>query len=218
MASKLGFQLLENPTELAQFKGWSRGVYEDLLAVESGRMAEAEFDKKYLATKAILVLDMTGFTVTSMRGGAIGSFLRILDAHKVCIPVLQEYGATLIRAFADDLTALFDDCNAALDASTEIHRRIDIHNRSSERHETPPECCVGIGYGAIYQIGPNRAMGDEMNRASILGEDTARAGETLVTENAHRVLESSRGAAFESQAGDDLLFPYYRHTPARSGD
>jgi adenylate cyclase len=132
------FPLLEKPVELARFQGWSQSVYEDLLAVESGRMTEAEFDEKYLATRAILVLDVTGFTLTTIHGGAINSFLRILDVQKICFPVLQEYGATLIRAFADDVTALFDDCNAALDASIEIHRRIDSHNRSDKRHETPP--------------------------------------------------------------------------------
>ena len=217
MAPKLGFQLLENPIELAKFQGWSKTVYEDLLAVESGRMPDAEFDNKYLATRAILVLDVTGFTVTTIHGGAIGSFLRILDAHKICFPVLREYGATLIRAFADDVTALFDDCNTALDASLEIHRRIDIHNRSSKKHQTPPECCIGIGYGSVHEIGPNHAMGDEMNRASVLGEDIARGGETLVTENTHRALAERRDAMFESQTSDDLLFPYYRVTPSRSG-
>lgn len=217
MAPRLRFQLLEDPVELAQFQGWSRSVYEDLLALESGHMGDAEFDKKYVATRAILVLDVTGFTVTAMHGGAINSFLRILDAHKICFPVLRECGATFIRAFADDVTALFDDCDAALDAALQIHRRIEVYNRSVEKHQTPPECCIGLGYGRVYEIGPNHAMGDEMNRASVLGEDLARGGETLVTENAYRALAKRRDAVFESQARDDLLFPYYRVIPSDSG-
>jgi hypothetical protein len=59
-------------------------------------------------------------------------------------------------------------------------------------------------------------MGDEMNRASVLGEDAARGGETLVTENAHGALTKARVAMLEPQASDDVLFPYYRVTPARS--
>jgi adenylate cyclase len=218
MSPKLGFPLLENPEELARYQGWSKAVYEDLLAVQRGQMSEAAFDEKYLATKAILVLDVTGFTVTAIHGGAISSFLRILGTHKICFPVLREHGAILIHAFADDVIALFDDCNVALDASLEIHRRISIHNQSRKKSENPPECCIGIGYGEIYEIGPNHAMGDEMNRASVLGEDTARGGETLVTENVRDALTKARRAMLESQSVDDLLFPYCRVRPDHSND
>ena len=76
--------------------------------------------------------------------------------------------------------------------------------------EGPAECC--IGFGPICVIGPNHAMGDEMNRASKLGEDTARGGETLVTEGVYATLEQHTGLRFEPQADDDLLFPFYRAT------
>jgi len=78
--------------------------------------------------------------------------------------------------------------------------------------EDPAECCIGIGFGPIYAIGPNHAMGDEMNRASKLGEDTARGGETLVTEDAYATLAPHTGVRFEPKADDDLLFPFYRAT------
>ena len=169
MAPRFESTLLEDSVELARFQGWSRAVYDDLLAVEGGQMPEAEFDERHRATKSVLVLDVTGFTVTTLQGGAINSFLRILGVQKICFPVLRECGANFIRAFADDVVALFDDCNSALDAALEIHRRIAVYNRSPKKHSHPPECCIGVGYGAIYEIGPNRAMGDEMNQASALG-------------------------------------------------
>ncbi len=212
-AQKLGFPVLENPAELAQYQGWSQAVYEDLLAVESGKLSDTEFDDKYLATRAILVLDVTGFTQTAMHGGAISSFLRILDAQKICIPALRESGARLIHTFADDVIALFDDCNAALTASLAIQHRVAAYNHSDDKHDTPPECCIGIGFGPVYEIGPNLAMGDEMNRASVLGEDTARGGEILITENVHQAVSGFNMATFTLQSSDDLLFPYYRVTP-----
>lgn len=58
-------------------------------------------------------------------------------------------------------------------------------------------------------------MGDEMNRASVLGEDTARGGETLVTEGVQRALSEREDLTFEAQASDDLAFPFYRVTPSR---
>ncbi|MGK7877150.1 MAG: hypothetical protein AB4426_28800 [Xenococcaceae cyanobacterium] len=210
MGNNLFFELLEDPTELAGFQGWSKEVYQDLLAIEGGRMSAQQFDHKYLTTQAILVLDLAGFTSTAIREGCLVSFLRILDAQKVCLPVLKTYQASFIRTFADDIVALFEGPDAALDAAFEIHRRMEAFTRSQGFRNELAECCVGIGYGAVYRIGPNLAMGDEMNRASKLGEDTARGGETLVTEGAYNFLKERPDIIFESQVSDDLLFPYFR--------
>jgi hypothetical protein len=136
--------------------------------------------------------------------------LRILDAQTICVPALREHGAELVRAFADDLVALFTDAHAALDAAQSIHARTEQFLRSHPSGHDVAECCIGIGCGPVYAIGPNLAMGDEMNRASKLGEDTARGGETLLTEGAHRILAPRSDLRFEPQSSDDLLFPYFR--------
>lgn len=210
MDSRSDFPLLEDPKELARLEGWTEGVYTDLMAVEARSMTGKAFDAKYLATRAVLVLDVTGFTVTTIHGGAISSFLRILDAHKIAAPLFEEHGARVVRAFADDLTAVFDDADAALHAALGIQRRVGA--LSPEKHAHPPECCIGIGFGDVYEIGPNRAMGDEMNQASKLGEDIARGGEILLTEGAFQALSARSDVRFEAQTGDDLLFPYHRVT------
>lgn len=210
---KSSVTLLELPGELAACKGWSEEVYGDLLAYQSGRLGRDEFDAKYLRRTAILVLDLTGFTVSCFHGGQIRGILRILDAQKVCVPVLRERGATLIRAFADDIVALFPDVGRALDAAFEMHRRVALFCEAGLAGDDPAQCCIGIGYGDVYAIGPNRAMGDEMNRASKLGEDVARGGETLLTENAFGALQGRRDVDFEHVTEDDLLFPYYQASP-----
>jgi class 3 adenylate cyclase len=159
------------------------------------------------------MLDLTGFTVQAMRGRQLNALLRILDAQKVCIPVLHEHGALLVRAFADDLVGLFEDPGQAIDAAFEIHRRVTAFNHSEHASEMPALACIGIGYGDVYAIGPNLAMGDEMNRASKLGEDTARGSETLVTSNVYSALRNRSDVLFEQLASDDQLFPYYRASP-----
>jgi class 3 adenylate cyclase len=75
---------------------------------------------------------------------------------------------------------------------------------------------VGIGYGEVYAFGPNRAMGDEMNRSSKLGEDIARGGETLITENVYEALRGRMDVVLEPVTGDDMLFRYYRAVPANA--
>ena len=209
----LPFTLLEAPEALANCYGWTEEVYRDLMALQVGALSHDELDRKYLHRKAILMLDFTGFTVQAMNGRQVHALLRILDAQRVCVPVLHEYGATLVRAFADDLVGLFDDPGQALEAAFEIHRRVGIFNHSPQAAERPALACVGIGYGDVYAIGPNLAMGDEMNRASKLGEDIARGNETLVTSNVYFALRDRTGVQFEQLASDDQLFPYYRASP-----
>ena len=215
MKDELPFALLESPEQLASCTGWSEDVYRDLLAFQAGTLSHEEFDAKYLYRKAILDLDMTGFTVASFGGKQAHALLRILDVQKVCVPVLQAHRASLIRAFADDLVALFDDPSDALDAAFEMHRRIAEFNASPRASRHPAHCCIGIGYGDVYAIGPNLAMGDEMNRAAKLGEDTARGNETLITGNLYEAQRHRQDVLFESLAADDQLFAYWRASPRR---
>ena len=43
--------------------------------------------------------------------------------------------------------------------------------------------CVGLGFGRILRIGDVDVFGKEVNAASKLGEDTAKADEILVTQS-----------------------------------
>ena len=203
---------LDDVAQLASFEGWSQEVYADFFRLRRKEITDAEFRAKYHRECAILSMDMTGFTSSAMHRGELNSLLRILDAQTVVIPVLQKFGAELIRCFADDIVALFPEPNAAVDAAIESHRRIQVFNNSSLASEFPTQCCAGIGYGAVLAIGPNLAQGDEMNRASKLGEDIARANETLLTESAYARVADREEFHFEAQDQDDLLFPYYRIT------
>ncbi len=213
MAKPYPYDLMDTPRQLAGLGEWSEEVYLDMIALREGRISEGGFREKYATRAAILVLDMTGFTQAAIQFGELNSLLRIFDVQRVCAPIFQHNNARLIHAFADDLTALFDDPNKAMDAALEIHRRIRIFNDSDSSTEHPAECCIGIGFGDVLAIGPNLAMGDEMNRASKLGEDTARAYEILITGNTYEVLKHREDCEFLLQNTDDLPFPYYEVRP-----
>lgn len=208
----LPFELLDDPASLAAYQGWSREEYTDFLRLQRGELSEDDFYAKYHWERAILSMDMTGFTMSAMRRGELQSLLRIVDAQKVVIPALEEYGAELVRCFADDVVALFTDAGHALDAAFEVHRRIHLFNESPLASENPTRCCAGIGYGRVFRIGPNLAQGDEMNRASKLGEDIARANEVLLTERAFAAVCDRDDVLFEAQDQDDQMFPFYRAT------
>ncbi len=209
---KYPYPLLDDPFALASFKGWSKEVYEDFFRLRAGDISEVAFCDKYSRERAILDIDMTGFTLSALEVGEINSLTRIFDAQRVLLPVLQDFGAELIRCFADDVVALFQDPGIAVDAALEIHRRIRQFNASPLASAHPTICCAGIGFGSVFAIGPNLAQGDEMNRAAKLGEDIARGNETLVTERAYEAIKSRNDLAFELQEQDDLQFPFFRVT------
>jgi class 3 adenylate cyclase len=216
MSKKYPYELFEDTRELAGFCGWSEDVYRDFLALQRETLSYDEFNQRYKRQCAILSIDMTGFTSSAINIGELQSFLRILDAQKVCIPVLKEFSASLIRCFADDIVAIFDDPHNAIDAAFETHRRIELFRHSAQASDHPTQCCIGIGCGEVFSIGPNLAQGDEMNRASKLGEDIARAKETLLTERAYDALKTRTDIRFDLQSSDDQLFPFYRVLPALS--
>jgi class 3 adenylate cyclase len=214
MTKNYPYELLEDAHELSGFCGWSEEVYRDFLAIQRGTLSYDDFYQKYHKRHTILSIDMTGFTSSAIKIGELQSFLRILDAQKVCVPVLKDFSASLIRCFADDIVAIFDDPGNAIDAAFEIHRRVELFRHSAQASDHPTQCCIGIGCGEVFSIGPNLAQGDEMNRASKLGEDIARAKETLLTERAYDALKSRTDIRFDLQTSDDQLFPFYRALPA----
>jgi len=209
MSKDYPYELLDDPVALAELGEWEQEVYRDFSRFRVGELTEAELKKKYLARVAILCLDMTGFTQAAIKMGEAMSLIRIFDVQRVCLPIFRQDNARLVRAFADDLTALFDNPNQALDAAIEVHKRIAVFNQSNLATPHPAECCIGIGFGDVFAIGPNLAMGDEMNRASKLGEDTARAGEILVTENMYQEIRHRTDCEIREVSTDDLPFPYY---------
>jgi adenylate cyclase len=50
---------------------------------------------------------------------------------------------------------------------------------------------IGIGYGEVLMIEDRDVFGNEMNLASKLGEDLARANEILLTESAYKQLSET---------------------------
>ena len=209
-ADSFPYPLLEDPVALARCRGWSEAVYSDLLALQRGEMSDAAFRSEHLWTRAILVLDMTDFTTAAISAGAMGSLLRILDAQKVVLPVLEEYGSKLSHCFADDIFGSFEDPSVALDAAIEIQRRITAFNDSDLASAFPTQCCIGIGYGEVLKIGPDLAQGAEMNMASKLGEDLARSREILVTENTYRAISERTDVAFTYHPPDEQPFGFYK--------
>ncbi|MFI9007157.1 hypothetical protein ACIGNX_08005 [Actinosynnema sp. NPDC053489] len=126
-----------------------------------GGLDPAAFGAGRLRRRAVLVLDIAGFTATAPTLGEVAAFVRIMAVQRVVAPVPRAHGATLVRAFADDLVALFDLPGPAPAAAFEAHRRVaagvlrghrlgrGVRHRSErghgQREEPRPEARRGHG-------------------------------------------------------------------------
>lgn len=140
--------------------------------------------------KAVLALDMSGFSRTTQQHGIISFLLMIHQMQLICRPCVEQCGGTVIKTDADNLFCLFDTVANAVRASREITTRLNAVNVVLPA-DRQLYVAFGIGYGRILNIGDEDIFGDEMNLACKLGEDIAERGEILLTPAARAELNGS---------------------------
>jgi len=150
---------------------------------ESLAEIDAEIWRRFGRTRAILVLDMCGFSRLTMRYG-ITHFLAMIRRLGVIVrPVITAAGGRVVKSEADNLFATFDDVPQALAAARAIHNSLATANNFLPE-DWDLHAGIGIGYGPLLLIGGHDLFGSEMNVASKLGEDIAGQGEILLSAEA----------------------------------
>ena len=134
-------------------------------------------------TCAVLVMDMSGFSRLTIKHGLVHFLAMIHRMHQIALPVIEEHEGELIKWEADNVFAVFPDVEQSVDAALDILKRF-----SSANTMLPEEMDLygkfGIGYGETLIIEREDLYGSEVNIASKLGEDLAKAGEILLSEAA----------------------------------
>lgn len=140
---------------------------------------------------AILITDLSGFTRIGRQLGPEGVTALIHGMRLIALPLLHRHGGVLVKYQADDLFATFPAPEAALRCALDLQRALHQPERPLP---VPVRLCMGIGYGPILWWGDNDLYGEEVNLASKLGEDTAQAGEILLTASAAEGVRASHPA------------------------
>lgn len=152
---------------------------------------DAQINAAFGQTHAILVMDMSGFSRTTVRYGIIHFLAMIHRMHAIVKPVIAEYGGTIVKEEADNIFAVFPDVKSALEAAIDSQKYTAAVNTT-----LPPEMdiylCIGIGYGEVLMLEGEDMYGSELNLASKLGEDLAEKGEILLTSAAFEKLEGEK--------------------------
>ena len=137
-------------------------------------------EETFTQQRAIMVLDMSGFSRTTQKDGIVPFLLMIHQMKLVVRPAVAANGGTLIKEEADNLFCLFDTVADAVAASRTITQRLSVVNLLLPERKRL-YVSIGIGFGNILNIENQDVFGDEVNVASKLGEDVAEMGHVLLT-------------------------------------
>ena len=145
---------------------------------------DGEIWRRFGRTRAVLVLDMCGFSRLTMRYGITHFLAMIRRLVTIVRPVIADAGGQIVKTEADNVYATFDDVPQALAAARAIQGSLAAANTFLPE-DWDLHAAIGIGYGPLLLIGDHDLYGSEMNVASKLGEDVAGRGEVLLSVGAH---------------------------------
>ena len=152
---------------------------------------------------AVMFTDLAGFSRQVAAFGII-HFLQIIHEQKrLLLPAVADNDGILIKVEADSFLILFKDPRKAVRAAIGMQRASIGYNRDRAPEDRVP-LCVGLGYGDVLRIGDSDVFGREVNSASKLGEDRAKAGEILITDAVRTAITDMAGVGFEPYEGDEV--------------
>jgi adenylate cyclase len=145
---------------------------------------------------AVMFTDLSGFSRQVATFGII-HFLQVIHQQKaLLLPIVHDHDGILIKIEADSFMILFKRAARALDCAVAMQKAC----QQFSARRIPEEqvlLCIGVGYGRILRIGDSDCYGPEVNAASKLGEDTAKANEILVTGAVKQQLADRAGVRYE---------------------
>lgn len=152
---------------------------------------------------AVMFTDLAGFSRQVAAFGIIHFLQEIFEQKRLLLPIVAAHDGILIKVEADSFLILFRRAASALRCAVEMQHACQRFNE-----HRPPESqvllCVGVGYGRILRVGDVDVFGAEVNAASKLGEDIAKANEVLVTDAAREAAGELPGLSF---AATDVEVP-----------
>jgi len=130
---------------------------------------------------AVMFTDLSGFSRGVEKFGIIHFLQTIYESERLLLPLIENFDGILLKVEGDSLLVIFRNVNKAVRCALEMQEVLKKYNET-QSDEEKILLCVGIGFGRVLKIGDSDVFGAEVNAASKLGEDMARAYEILVTQ------------------------------------
>ena len=158
---------------------------------ERAEEIDAKIRSQFERELAILVLDMVGFSSLSRKLGIISYLAMIAEMYTAARPAVLGNGGRVIKLEADNLFAVYENAEKAVESALDIIRAFDAIN-GVVPDERDIFGSIGIGFGPTLVIDDEDFFGCEVNLASKLGEDIASASEILLSQAAFETLPPDR--------------------------
>ena len=142
----------------------------------------------------VMFTDLSGFSRNVEKFGIIHFLQTIHESQRLLIPILEDNDGILLKVEGDSYLVIFRNVDKAIHAAVEMQKVLNEYN-VTKTDEDKVLLGVGLGYGTMLKIGDHDVFGSEVNAASKLGEDTAKAGDILVTNSVKE--KSEKGGSFE---------------------
>jgi adenylate cyclase len=172
----------------------------------------AEITRIFGQKRAILVADLDSFTAATAEHGIVSFLILLHEVQRLARPIIAKHRGLLLKSEADTLFCLFDTAADALEAAVEIRGSLQVGplRVPGRDHVT---IAVGVGFGAILNVGDVDALGNEVNFAYKLGEEVGLGGEILLT-RAARAEITAPGFGFEERhtVVSRVPLPYFAFT------
>ncbi len=129
----------------------------------------------------VMMTDLAGFSRRVAEYGIIHFLQTIYESKRLLLPIIDEHEGFLLKSDGDSLLVIFRNPHKAMRCSLKMQQALVPYNQDKTEQEQI-HLCVGLGFGKILRVGNAEVFGAEVNAACKLGEDTAKQGETLVTD------------------------------------
>lgn len=147
-------------------------------------------------TWAVMFTDLSGFSRNVAEFGIIHFLQVIYESQRIFIPCVDQNDGILLKLEGDSMFVIFRTVANALQCAVDMQRAAKAYNVDKLQEEQILQC-IGLGYGPMLRIGDQDVFGREVNAASKLGEDIARAWEILVTDSVVAAAGNIAGLQFE---------------------
>jgi adenylate cyclase len=144
---------------------------------------------------AVMFTDLSGFSRRVAEFGIIHFLQTIHESERLLLPVIEAHDGILLKIEGDSFLVIFRNPRKALQCSAAMQRVLAEYD-AGLAEEDKVLLCVGLGYGRMLRIGDADVYGPEVNAASKLGEDRAKAWEIMVTGAVKSACEGMEGYSF----------------------
>ncbi len=147
-------------------------------------------------TWAVMFTDLSGFSRNVAEFGIVHFLQVIYESQRIFTPCVDANDGILLKMEGDSMLIIFRTVANALQCAIDMQRAAKIYNVGKPKEEQILQC-IGLGYGPMLRIGDQDVFGREVNAASKLGEDIAKAWEILVTDSVQAAASTFPGIQFE---------------------